>query len=169
MEAHPGASSGDPNRTALELRYIRQHGQWLKKVADWETNKATEDRYVRNRAIRVEIYETAIDEAVVQKYEPVIAEAIAKVQGTTKVHVPIVLTDGIKRDIWARKGRGRCESCGRAPGSPRDLHTDHDHRTGSFRGVLCRDCNLALGLLQDDPEKIMALFRYLTGTLQLTD
>jgi hypothetical protein len=42
----------------------------------------------------------------------------------------------------------------------RDLHVDHDHGTGRYRGVLCRDCNLALGLLKDSPARMEKLARY---------
>jgi Recombination endonuclease VII. len=31
------------------------------------------------------------------------------------------------------------------------MHIDHDHVTGTWRGVLCFTCNAALGQLQDNP------------------
>ncbi len=37
---------------------------------------------------------------------------------------------------------------------------DHNHSTGAVRGALCRNCNLALGLLADSPERLRALAVY---------
>lgn len=34
------------------------------------------------------------------------------------------------------------------------LNVDHCHATGAIRSLLCRNCNLALGLLRDDPERM---------------
>jgi hypothetical protein len=56
-----------------------------------------------------------------------------------------------------------CAICGRACESGRRLAVDHDHQTGSIRGLLCRKCNCALGLLGDTPEGIAAALRYLTS------
>ena len=38
---------------------------------------------------------------------------------------------------------------------------DHDHRTGKVRGLLCRNCNTALGLFQDDFKTIGQAVHYL--------
>lgn len=40
-------------------------------------------------------------------------------------------------------------------------HIDHDHRTGQFRGLLCFNCNVAIGHLRDDPELVDRAATYL--------
>ena len=40
-------------------------------------------------------------------------------------------------------------------------HLDHDHSTGRARGILCQNCNVALGLLRDDPDLFRAAAEYL--------
>jgi hypothetical protein len=41
------------------------------------------------------------------------------------------------------------------------LCVDHDHITGKVRGLLCTACNKALGLLNDDPSKVIKAHEYL--------
>lgn len=41
------------------------------------------------------------------------------------------------------------------------LHVDHDHKTGRVRGLLCSNCNQALGLLKESPERIRLLVKYI--------
>jgi hypothetical protein len=38
---------------------------------------------------------------------------------------------------------------------------DHNHKSKKFRGWLCARCNLALGLLDDNIDKLKALIKYL--------
>lgn len=40
-------------------------------------------------------------------------------------------------------------------------HVDHDHSTGKVRGLLCGNCNRALGLLHEDTDTMIRLVGYL--------
>lgn len=53
---------------------------------------------------------------------------------------------------------GPCEVCG---DHSDPLRLDHDHATGKRRGWLCSNCNVALGMLKDDPTRIEQLLVYL--------
>ena len=55
--------------------------------------------------------------------------------------------------------RGVCCICLSAPA----VHVDHCHKTGRVRGVLCFNCNSAIGLLRDDPETLNRAADYLEG------
>src|SRR5262249_33693211 len=54
---------------------------------------------------------------------------------------------------------GTCDICRRRPA--RRLCIDHCHATMKVRGLLCQRCNTALGLLEDDPERLRAAIGYL--------
>lgn len=41
------------------------------------------------------------------------------------------------------------------------LSVDHDHSTGKVRGLLCKRCNLILGMLEDDIEVFKNMVYYL--------
>ena len=43
------------------------------------------------------------------------------------------------------------------------LAVDHDHYTGEIRGLLCMQCNTALGKLGDNLDGVMNLVKYLKG------
>jgi hypothetical protein len=69
-----------------------------------------------------------------------------------KVHYGITVAD---YDRMLREQGGVCAICGKAPTAnhSRDkrLTIDHCHKSKLVRGLLCHNCNRALGLLGDDP------------------
>ena len=58
---------------------------------------------------------------------------------------------------------GGCAICGRSPYSKRftRLAVDHDHQSGSIRGLLCHRCNVGIGMFDDRPEVLRRAIRYL--------
>jgi hypothetical protein len=55
-----------------------------------------------------------------------------------------------------------CAICGTdKPGGRGTFHADHSHETNQPRGVLCHNCNIALGNFQDNPEILRAAIEYL--------
>ena len=42
-----------------------------------------------------------------------------------------------------------------------DSAIDHNHETGEFRGVLCKQCNRALGMFKDSPKVLKNALEYL--------
>ena len=57
---------------------------------------------------------------------------------------------------------GRCAICKTSePGGKHNVfQVDHDHVTGKVRELLCKDCNIVLGLVQDSPEHLNRLIAY---------
>lgn len=54
----------------------------------------------------------------------------------------------------------KCAICRRPP-KTMALSVDHDHSTGSIRGLLCGNCNAAIGMLDDSPVLLGAAIAYL--------
>ena len=55
----------------------------------------------------------------------------------------------------------RCEICGTREDRSSQLHLDHCHASGAFRGWLCGNCNKTLGLMKDDGDRLRAAAAYL--------
>ncbi|MET9689189.1 endonuclease VII domain-containing protein [Streptomyces sp. NPDC006514] len=63
------------------------------------------------------------------------------------------------RDRMIADQDGVCCICLTAPA----VHVDHCHTTGRVRGVLCFNCNTAIGKLGDDPDAARRVVSYLEG------
>lgn len=69
-------------------------------------------------------------------------------------------------ELRAQQG-GRCAICNKPEstvhsGSRRSMAVDHDHDTGAIRGLLCNNCNRALGLFGDDLTVLQQAVAYLS-------
>jgi len=49
----------------------------------------------------------------------------------------------------------------------REVHIDHDHATGRFRGLLCPSCNTGIGKLKESPAVLTTAAAYLTPRSEL--
>jgi hypothetical protein len=56
------------------------------------------------------------------------------------------------------KQSGKCAICG--CWQPR-LNVDHDHFTGKIRALLCHECNVGIGFLQDCSKLCLKASKYL--------
>lgn len=75
-------------------------------------------------------------------------------------------------NLMLKQQNGVCACCGkpearrsgrrrRSDTETSSLHVDHCHTTGAVRGLLCSECNQALGLLGEDPDRVKALLKYI--------
>ena len=57
----------------------------------------------------------------------------------------------------------KCACCGtNEPGGKHNQwNVDHDHVTGAVRALLCKDCNVVLGIVEDSPEHLQRLIHYI--------
>ena len=68
----------------------------------------------------------------------------------------ITLQDKI--EMWEVQGK-QCAVC-RSKLTFEQAHVDHSHITRRVRGILCRGCNFAYGILKEDEERIRNLLSY---------
>lgn len=57
----------------------------------------------------------------------------------------------------------KCACCGtdKPGGKHNQWCVDHDHTTAAVRQLLCKDCNIVLGIVEDSPEHLQRLIDYI--------
>ncbi len=66
-------------------------------------------------------------------------------------------------DMFIEQG-GCCAVCGIHQSKlKKRLHVDHNHSIGENRGLLCGNCNTAIGLMKDNPKIMRNAIKYLEG------
>ncbi len=71
---------------------------------------------------------------------------------------------GLTREAYESMlaGQGNtCAVCGSSVWGIKGPVVDHDHATGEVRGIICHKCNVAIGLLGDNPKTVRAVADYL--------
>ena len=63
-------------------------------------------------------------------------------------------------DLYQQQG-GKCKICGAEASEGKYLCIDHNKETGEVRGLLCRECNVGLGMFKDSPDVIKKALKYL--------
>ena len=65
-------------------------------------------------------------------------------------------------DVMLEAQGNRCVICGKTPEEEGErLSVDHDHETGRVRGLLCDDCNRAIGMLGESTQRLRSAANYL--------
>ena len=73
---------------------------------------------------------------------------------------------GITQEDWDRMFTDQNGKCGICPAdltTVKKICVDHCHSTGVIRGLLCWECNLAIGQFKDDISLLMSAIKYLSG------
>ncbi len=90
-----------------------------------------------------------------------------KIQAYNKKHR--ILKYGITEEeynVMFLEQNGKCGICGTHQSKFKiGFAIDHCHETGKVRGLLCGNCNRAIGLLQDDIENLRCAILYLNKNL----
>lgn len=66
-------------------------------------------------------------------------------------------------DLMYSNQKGRCAICNEKKSK---LCIDHNHTTGEIRGLLCKQCNHAIGLLKEKITSLRSAISYLGGQYQ---
>ena len=70
---------------------------------------------------------------------------------------------GLSYEEWLQMWENqdsKCAICGDLFIKPSDAYVDHNHKTGEIRGLLCKRCNLSIGLFDDDSELMKKAMEY---------
>jgi hypothetical protein len=68
---------------------------------------------------------------------------------------------GISRErVRELKALDKCDICG-VPITGLNHNVDHSHDTNKIRGVLCRSCNLGLGMFDDNIDRLRIAADYI--------
>ena len=137
----------------------KRFGYWMFRWREYPDGKAV------RRSMRLEsVKDYPSIEALRKKWQPFITR---KLEGLSVPRLTAdrkkrqrVLKEGVDRyEEMVRAQAGRCAICKEFP--DQGLCIDHDHLTGKIRALLCRRCNMAIGLMRESASILTAAAEYL--------
>jgi hypothetical protein len=132
--------------------------EWYRK--NYARIYAKQREWMKNNPEKVKEYQAAY-----QRRNPEKRRAWCRKYFREKFFKQLGITQADYDKMFFRQ-EGRCWICMAEPathkGSPdKLLIVDHDHDTGEIRGLLCQNCNKALGLFRDDLGLVVRAVDYL--------
>ena len=64
-------------------------------------------------------------------------------------------------EFMLEEQEGKCWICKKRQSTKRQLSVDHNHKTGKVRRLLCHECNVVLGLVEEDTDRLETMITYL--------
>lgn len=149
-------SNNNPDKVRAASKKWRDLNPDKVKELAGQWRKANPERVKANKRK----WHAANSEGINQKRNRWNAEHPERVKDNAlKYHYVITLE---KYNEMFEKQGGMCGICGRHQSELKtSLHVDHDHQTGKIRGLLCTNCNTALGLLKENQDTLFSAQVYL--------
>lgn len=76
----------------------------------------------------------------------------------------VTFSEAELEDIKTKLLAGICPICGKKKPLSK-LCIDHCHKTKKYRGVICVGCNMYIGMLHDNADKLERMAKYLQNSL----
>jgi len=132
----------------------------IKKCSTCQETKPLED-FNKNKSSKTGYHNQCRPCTKLWKPSP---EALKEARRKTREWNRLKFTGFTQEDFKSKleEQNGVCAICGTDDPGKLDFCADHDHITGTKRGVLCRKCNAGLGQFNDNPELIAKAIEYLS-------
>lgn len=143
----------------------------MSKASERERNarrRQTEEYREYQRKYQRERYHRVKDQVKEYRETPERKEYMATYVKTNRAklrHAAKLRTYGLKQEqltALLEHQNHECPICLRLLAYPVTPSIDHSHQTGVVRGVLCRKCNAALGLLEENTDNLERAIEYLS-------
>lgn len=152
------------NKETLDKEALKEYHKSYYQANKASWNKRTPEQRAKINAARRERYASdpeynAQTRAKVKEYQTSHPH-VRKAQRIKKFGITL---DEFNQLLEAQSGK--CAICGYSDRSDSNFFpvVDHDHATGKVRGLLCMNCNTAIGKFKDDINIIKSAINYLVG------